>query len=126
MSLYYFFCFQFCKACLFLSPQKPSSQKTLAMALQSGKIKVLVSTTVIEVGIDIPAVDTIAILGADRFGIATLHQLRGRVGRDGRQAECYLLLIQHNILIKIIFMHHFFQKLLVKTICIHTANNIFC
>lgn len=56
----------------------------------NGKIKILVSTTVIEVGIDIPAVDTIAILGADRFGIASLHQLRGRVGRDGRPAECYL------------------------------------
>ncbi len=56
----------------------------------SGNIKLLVSTTVIEVGIDIPSVDTIAVLGADRFGIATLHQLRGRVGRDGREAECYL------------------------------------
>lgn len=55
-----------------------------------GKTKVLVSTTVIEVGIDIKAVDTIAILASERFGIATLHQLRGRVGRDGRPAECYL------------------------------------
>lgn len=55
-----------------------------------GKTKVLVSTTVIEVGIDIKSVDTIAILAADAFGIATLHQLRGRVGRDGRQSECYL------------------------------------
>ncbi len=64
---------------------------------QKGNIKVLVSTTVIEVGIDIPSVDTIAILGADRFGIASLHQLRGRVGRDGRFSECYLHCASYNI-----------------------------
>ncbi len=53
---------------------------------------VLVSTTIIESGIDIPSVNTIFINRADRFGLADLHQLRGRVGRSAHRAYCYLLL----------------------------------
>ncbi|UCE61039.1 MAG: transcription-repair coupling factor [Phycisphaerales bacterium] len=53
---------------------------------------VLVSTTIIESGIDIPSVNTIFINRADRFGLADLHQLRGRVGRSDHRAYCYLLL----------------------------------
>lgn len=56
----------------------------------AGISKVLVTTSVIEVGIDIKDAHIIAVLGADRFGIAALHQLRGRVGRDGSPSECYL------------------------------------
>ncbi len=56
-----------------------------------GNIKVLVSTTVIELGINVPSAGAIIIYGASHFGLATLHQLRGRVGRDGEKAFCLLL-----------------------------------
>ncbi|MFP3938495.1 MAG: transcription-repair coupling factor, partial [Phycisphaerae bacterium] len=57
-----------------------------------GEIDVLVCTTIIESGLDIPSANTIIIHNADRFGLAELHQLRGRVGRYKHKAYCYLLL----------------------------------
>ena len=58
------------------------------------KVDVLVCTTIIESGLDIPTANTIFINGADRFGLADLHQLRGRVGRYKHRAYCYLLMPQ--------------------------------
>ncbi len=55
------------------------------------KFQVLISTTIIENGIDIPNVHTILVNNADHFGLAQLHQLRGRVGRDDKQSYCFLL-----------------------------------
>ena len=58
---------------------------------RSGELDVLVATTVIEVGVDVPEATVMVILDADRFGIAQLHQLRGRVGRGAAASHCVLV-----------------------------------
>lgn len=66
----------------------------------AGQVDVLVCSTIIESGIDIPNCNTLIIEGADRFGLAQLHQIRGRVGRSEKQAYAYLLLHRHAALLR--------------------------
>ncbi|HMT60828.1 MAG TPA: ATP-dependent DNA helicase RecG [Microthrixaceae bacterium] len=75
-----------------LHGRMPSAAKESVMAaFRSGDVDVLVATTVIEVGVDVPNATVMVILDADRFGIAQLHQLRGRVGRGSHASRCVLV-----------------------------------
>ena len=70
---------------------KPAEKDAVMTAFAGGRLSVLVATTVIEVGVDVPNATLIVIEAADRFGLAQLHQLRGRVGRGGGLSRCLLL-----------------------------------
>jgi ATP-dependent DNA helicase RecG len=69
----------------------PSADKDAVMSrFRAGELDVLVATTVIEVGVDVPNATVLIVEDADRFGLSQLHQLRGRVGRGGGQSWCFL------------------------------------
>ena len=68
-----------------------ADKESTMTAFREGAVDVLVATTVIEVGVDVPNATVMVILDADRFGIAQLHQLRGRVGRGAHRSRCYLV-----------------------------------
>jgi ATP-dependent DNA helicase RecG len=70
---------------------KPGEKDDVMGRFRTGELDVLIATTVIEVGVDVPNATVMVILDADRFGIAQLHQLRGRVGRGTARSQCWLL-----------------------------------
>jgi ATP-dependent DNA helicase RecG len=75
-----------------LNGRMDEGRKARAIAdYNSGKTQLLVATSIIEVGIDVPDISVITILSADRFGLSQLHQLRGRAGRGDQQAYCFLV-----------------------------------
>lgn len=71
--------------------QKAEDRQAGLDAFAAGDAQILVATTVIEVGIDVPQASVIVVEDADRFGLAQLHQLRGRVGRGDRKSYCVLV-----------------------------------
>jgi ATP-dependent DNA helicase RecG len=69
----------------------PAEKEAVMDRFRAGEVDVLVATTVIEVGVDVPNATVMVVLDADRFGIAQLHQLRGRVGRGAHASSCWLV-----------------------------------
>ena len=70
---------------------KPDARDAMMQRFAAGEVQLLVTTTVIEVGVDVPEATLMVIEGAERFGLAQLHQLRGRVGRGAVPGRCWLI-----------------------------------
>lgn len=92
---------------------KPAEKEAVMEDFAAGKIKALISTTVIEVGVNVPNATLMIIENADRFGLAQLHQLRGRVGRGEAQSFCVLLTDSDS------------QETLARLNVLHTSNDGF-
>ena len=95
------------------SKMKPGVKDTIMNDFKSGKIHILVSTSVVEVGVNVPNATIIIIEGGERFGLAQLHQLRGRVMRSSHQSYCY------------IFPESFSEKSIARLKAIEMAKNGF-
>ncbi len=86
--------FQGCRVGLLHGQMRPEQKAAVMDQFKAGVVKILVSTTVVEVGVDVPNATVIAIEHSERFGLSQLHQLRGRVGRGQNQSYCFLFAAQ--------------------------------
>lgn len=77
-------------------------KENIMLDFKEGESKILVSTTVIEVGVDVPNATMMVIFNAERFGLATLHQLRGRIGRNSLESTCILVGSKNNKRLKVL------------------------
>jgi ATP-dependent DNA helicase RecG len=75
---------------------RPADKERAMRAFRDGALDLLVSTTVVEVGIDVPEASVIVVIAAERYGLAQLHQLRGRVGRGAEASRCCLVISRGN------------------------------
>ena len=80
-----------CRVALLHGRMKPEEKSAVMQAFSAGRVQLLVSTTVVEVGVDVPNATAMIIEHADRFGLSQLHQLRGRVGRGHAPSRCVLM-----------------------------------
>ncbi|MGA7615968.1 MAG: ATP-dependent DNA helicase RecG [Thermoanaerobaculia bacterium] len=80
-----------CRVAMLHGRMSAEEKEAVMERFKEREVDILVSTTVIEVGIDVPAASTMVVVGADRFGFSQLHQLRGRIGRGSRRSYCVLI-----------------------------------